>query len=189
MSQANLDLGVLQETNIKDGIYTCGSAGYTVVTTDAPSQHHDILAVLYRASLQFAVEDIQKFGPNVMSFQLAMGERRWYIIICYLSPENISMIESTAAALRERPQGTELLVVGDFNADLTQPDVARIEEDISVALVAAGFEDISAHFLPQRHPWCWDIRMWSMVRLGRELRSRTDCILGTDRCLFRNVSV
>ena len=28
-----------------------------------------------------------------------------------------------------------------------------------------------------------------MVRLGRDLQSRTDYILGTDRCLFRNVSI
>ena len=30
VSQANLDLGVLQETNITDGVYTCGSTGYSV---------------------------------------------------------------------------------------------------------------------------------------------------------------
>ena len=33
MSQANMDLGILQETKITNGIYTRGSAGYTVITT------------------------------------------------------------------------------------------------------------------------------------------------------------
>ena len=28
-----------------------------------------------------------------------------------------------------------------------------------------------------------------MVRLRREVRSRMDCILGIDRCLFRNVAI
>ena len=37
MSQANMDLGILQETKITNGIYTRGSAGYTVIATDAPS--------------------------------------------------------------------------------------------------------------------------------------------------------
>ena len=39
MSQSNMDLGIFQETKCTDGIYTCGSAGYRVVATDAPSQH------------------------------------------------------------------------------------------------------------------------------------------------------
>ena len=36
MSQANMDLGIFQEMKLTDGIYTCGLAGYSVVTTDAP---------------------------------------------------------------------------------------------------------------------------------------------------------
>ena len=37
--------------------------------------------------------------------------------------------------------------------------------------------------------WCQDGRTWCMLRKGREVRSRTDYILGTDRRLFRIVSV
>ena len=36
MSQANMDMGILQETKLTDGIYTRGSAGYSVIATDAP---------------------------------------------------------------------------------------------------------------------------------------------------------
>ena len=39
MSQANMDLGILQETKLTDGIYTRGSASYSVIVTDAPSRH------------------------------------------------------------------------------------------------------------------------------------------------------
>ena len=37
MSQANMGLGIFQETKVTYGIYTRGSAGYSVVATDAPS--------------------------------------------------------------------------------------------------------------------------------------------------------
>ena len=37
LSQANMDLGIFQETKCTDGIYTCESARYCVVATDAPS--------------------------------------------------------------------------------------------------------------------------------------------------------
>ena len=39
MSQSNLDLGILQDTNITDRVYTRGSAGYSIVTMDNLSQH------------------------------------------------------------------------------------------------------------------------------------------------------
>ena len=39
MSQANMDLGIFQETKCIDGIYTRNSAGYRVVATDSPSRH------------------------------------------------------------------------------------------------------------------------------------------------------
>ena len=45
------------------------------------------------------------------------------------------------------------------------------------------------HFLPRERRWCRDRRTWGMLRNGREVRSRTDYIMGTDRCLFRNVAV
>ena len=77
MSQANMDLGILHETNITDGIYTRGSAGYSVVATDAPSRHRGGAAIFYRPALHFAVEAVRKFGSNVIGFQLATGARRW----------------------------------------------------------------------------------------------------------------
>ena len=52
-----------------------------------------------------------------------------------------------------------------------------------------GLEDMLDHFLPLRRSWCHDRRMWSMVRAGREVRSRMDYILGMDLRLFWNVSV
>ena len=70
-----MDLGIFQETKVTYGIYTCGSAGYSVVATDAPSQHRGRVAVFYRPAPHFAVEDVQQFRPNIFSFQMAMGER------------------------------------------------------------------------------------------------------------------
>ena len=48
MSQANMDLGILQETKLTDGIYTHGSAGYSVFTTDASRLHRSGVAIFHR---------------------------------------------------------------------------------------------------------------------------------------------
>ena len=47
-------------------------------------------------------------------------------------------IESVLAALNEHPRGLDLLVVGDLNANLEEPEGYCREEDITVALTAAG---------------------------------------------------
>ena len=148
LAQANMDLGIFQETKCMDGIYTCESAGYSVVATDAPSRHRDGVAVFYRPSPLFAVEAVRQFDPNVVGFQLATGARRWYIIGCYLAPDDISMIESFIAALKERPRGTALIVAGDLNTTLSNLENNGRGTEIAAALTEAVLEDMEAHFLP-----------------------------------------
>ena len=189
MSQANMDLGIFQETKVTDGIYTCGSAGYRVVATNAPSRHRGGLAVFHQPAPHFTVETVQKFRTNAVGFQLATGERRWYIVGCYLAPNDTLTIESVVAALKEHPGGAKLLVAGDLNVNLAEPEGDQRGEDIAASMAKEGLEDMLAHFLPRRRSWCRDGRTWSMIREGREVRYRTDYILGTDRRLFGNVSV
>ena len=114
MYQANLDLGVLQETNIMDVVYTCGLYDYSPIATDVSNQHRGGVAVFYWASLRFAVEAIHQFDPNIVIFQMVMGEWRWYILRCYHAPNNDSTIESVVASLRECLMGYELLDAGDY---------------------------------------------------------------------------
>ena len=135
------------------------------------------------------MEDVQKFGPNIVRFHLATGERRLDILRCYIDPKNTSTIESVVAALKERPQGAKLLVAGDLNAKLSDLEGYRRVEEIAAALTTVGMEDMSENLLPHRRTWYQDGRTWSIVRAGREVRSRTNYILGTDHRLFWNVSV
>ena len=120
-SQAKMDLGILQETKLTDGIYTHWLAGYSVVAKDTPSRHRGGVAIFYRPAPHFAVEAVRKFGPNVIGFQLATGAQRWYIVGCYLAPDDTSTMERFVEALWSRPRGAELMVAGDLNANLAAP--------------------------------------------------------------------
>ena len=189
MSQANMDMGILQETKLTDGIYTCGSAGYSVIATDAPSRHRGGVAIFYRSAPHFVVEVVEKFVPNVIGFQLTTGARRWYIVGVYLAPEDTTTMERVSEAIWSKPRGAELLVTGNFNVDLAAPEGGWRAENIATALATEGLEDLERHFLPRENRWCWDRRTWGRIRKGREVRSRTDYILGTDLLLLRNVTV
>ena len=135
------------------------------------------------------MEAVRKYGPNVIRSQLATGAQQWYIVGCYLAPDNTSTIERFVEALRDRPNREELLVAGDLNTNLAAPEGDRIEEDIGTTIATEGLEDMAQHFLPQERWWCWEWRTWGILWKGREVRSRTDYILGTDSRLFGNVSV
>ena len=125
----------------------------------------------------------------MIGFQLATGERRWYIVGCYLAPNDTSTIERAVEALREQPKGADLLVAGDLNINIAAPEGDLREEDIATTIAKEGLEDMAPHFLPRQRRWCRDRRTWGMLRKGREVRSQTDYILGTDQRLFRDVSV
>ena len=146
--QFNMDLGIFQDTKVTDRIYTRGLNGYSVVATDAPIRHRGGVAVFYRPELHFAVEAVQQFGPNVFRFQLATGERRWYIVGCYIAPDKTSTIESVGAALKGRPQGARLLVAGYFNVKLSYPEGDRRGEYITEELATEGLEYMSSNFFP-----------------------------------------
>ena len=90
--------------------------------------------MFHRPAPHFAVEAVQQFGPNIVGFQLATGERRWYIVGCYIAPNDTSTIESVVAALKERPRGAELLVEGDFNFSLSEPEGDWKGEDIAASM-------------------------------------------------------
>ena len=135
------------------------------------------------------MEAVRQFGPNVVSFQLATGAWRWYTIGCYLAPNDTSTIESVVAALKYRPRGTALVVVGDLNTTLDDPKNNRRGTDIAAALTEEVLEDMVDHFLLRWHRWGREWGTWSKVWEGKVVRSRTDYILGIDRSLFCNVSV
>ena len=79
-------------------------------------------------------------------------------------PGDTSTIERAVEALKEHPKGAELLVAGDMNKNLAEPEGDWREEDIAAKMATKGLEDMSAHFLPRRRPWCRYGRTWSMLQ-------------------------
>ena len=60
---------------------------------------------------------------------------------CYINPDDDSTLEDVAAAISRRPCGDELMVVGNFNANLEKPEGITCTEDIKMDLAAAGLKD------------------------------------------------
>ena len=74
--------------------------------------------MFYREGAGFAVEEVRPYGPNVISFEVVTGRRRWYIIGCYLAPDDARTIEQVVTAMGDQPRGTALIVAGDLTISL-----------------------------------------------------------------------
>ena len=75
---------------------------------------------------------------------MVTGRMRWYIIVCYITPDDAQTIERVVTALGDQPRGTALIVAGDFNTDLGE--MASDGRGIEI-------EDMTAHFLPRKIRW------------------------------------
>ena len=99
------------------------------------------------------MDEVRPYGPNVLSFEVVSGRRRWYIIGCYLALEDARTIERFVTALGDQPRGTALVVVGDLNTDLGDVECNGRGAEIAAAITEAGLEDMAAHFLPKKRRW------------------------------------
>ena len=164
MAQANIDLGVFQETKCTNSVYTRASAEYHVVATDAPSRHRGGIALFYREGADFAVEEVRPYGPNVISFKVVTGQRRCNIIGCYIASDDARTIDRVVTVLGDQPRGTALIVAGGLNTDLGEMASNGRGTEIATAITEAGLEEMTAHFLPRKRKWGRERRTWSMVR-------------------------
>ena len=140
----------LREITVHTICYAIYEASQTsVIATDAPIRHRGSVALFYRSEPHFMVEAVEKFGPNVLGFQLATGARRWYIVGVFIALEDTKTMERVVAAIRKKPRGAELMVAGDFNADIAALEGNRWAENIATDIATAGLEDMARHFLPR----------------------------------------
>ena len=123
---------------------------YYVLADDSPIRHRGVIAVFYHEVIHFQLKSHQTHGANVTRFQIASGERHWFVLGCYLTLDDASIIKSIVSDIGQRPQGAAFMVPGDANADLAAPEGNSHEEDITDALVSDILEYKLSHFLPYR---------------------------------------
>ena len=116
--QDNIGIGVLQETKLAGGIHTRRSSGYTIWVTEADSRHQGGIAIVWRDVEGWGVEGVRNFGPNVASFIITSGRKRWYGVGSYVPPNKLPTINWIRQLLEYRPKGMRKLLVSDLNVYL-----------------------------------------------------------------------
>ena len=132
------------------------------MATEATSAHRGGVAIFYHEAEHFAVKELLLHGPNIISFHLVTGRCRWYVVGCYIDPINASNIESVSAVIRDQPYGADLLVAGNLNSNLAEPEGTPQGGATADEIAAAGLLDMGMHFLQRHKTWFQNRRTWRM---------------------------
>ena len=88
LQQGSIGIRILQEMKLTGRIHTWYTSGYKVWETDTESRHHGGIAIIWREEAGWQVEGSTSFRPNMLSFTITSGRRRWYVVGAYLTPNN-----------------------------------------------------------------------------------------------------
>ena len=165
MVQRRVDCGVLQETNLTNGVYMRESSGFLVMAAAAPSAHRGGIAIFYRKADHFVIK--RALPPWAECHQIPDGDGA-VAVACHgvLYPPPPPQRRLGYRVCRCGHHGSTLQ--GKYSCGRQyqcQPGASGItprEEAIADKLAAAGMMDMGLHFLPLCKPWLQDRCMWSM---------------------------
>ncbi len=178
MGSLGADLEILMETKVTDGIYTQKLSGYSVVASNAPSAHQGGIALFWRPSKSYLVEDWRIWGPNVLTFVLVTGSCHFFAVGCYIPPNDMSTATTIEKVWNKCPCGHIPLLLGDLNVNLRSLRDKRDEQIAEVVEDVMGLTDLSCHFLQRSRGSVRGRWSWRMRRGKRWVTSQCDYVLG-----------
>jgi hypothetical protein len=125
----------------------------------------------------------------MLSFVIVTGSQRFYVVGCYIPPNNLNTLPQVEQALNECPKEHSPLLLGDLNINLCAPRNERDKQVAEVVEDIIGLTDLSKHFRQQSHGHTQGRWTWRMRRGRRWVTSQCDYFLGrvTNRRKFCSV--
>jgi hypothetical protein len=162
MKLMGVNFGILFETKLTKGVYMCWSSGYHVQATHAPSAWQGGISFFWRASDLYEVKEVEMQGPNMLSFLLISGAIRYYIVGCYIPPNDLTTLTHIKQAWMACPKDCLPIVLGDLNVNLAAPRDER-DETIAKQVDTMNLVNMSSRFCQHwgnnsNGRWTWQMR-------------------------------
>ena len=87
------------------------------------------VALFYRDSDLYEVEEQRIWGPNVLSFKLKTEDVRYYVVGAYIAPSSLDALADIDKAWAKCPKACKSMLLGDLNINLDKP---RNDRDVAV---------------------------------------------------------
>lgn len=163
-----IDIAVLTESKLQND-HTINCEGYEIVATTAKSKWQGGVALCYRKSDVFHLEDTRIFGPNVIRTTIVSGRKKWRLVGVYIPPsevngETIQLIQAAASISPNLP----LILVGDLNVDLKREILNDNQSDRIELVTALSLQNLSQHFRQRKGvaDYTWSQKDWVEEFMG-----------------------
>ncbi len=149
LAQMWVRIGIQTKTKVTNNWYLKSLLGYRVLVSKAASPHQGGICVIWRKDHNgFEVEVVRPLTPNLMSFQLVMGNERYYVMGIYIPPNCMTWVDNLRVAWEACPADCTPLVVGDLNIWFEDSANDRVDAIINL-LEEINTTNLSHNFLPQ----------------------------------------
>jgi hypothetical protein len=141
-----VNCAVLTEVKITNDKYPLCASGFKIILLTATSHSQGGIALLWNEGhASFEVEAAKIVTPNLLTFQLVMGYKGFYMMGTYIPPNDTMGVDALCEAWALCPANCIPLVQGDLNVNFEHPRDAQ-EEQIIDLLDEINLVDTSQKF-------------------------------------------
>ena len=94
---------------------TCKTCWYTTLGNWYTQSEQLISGVILLWIISLSGESAQSFGFSVVSFHMASGGKRWYVVGCYIAPTGTTTMKQLSKFIGQRPNGDEIFLAGNLS--------------------------------------------------------------------------
>jgi hypothetical protein len=148
LAQMGVGIGILTKTKTTNDWYSKSLSGYRMLLSKVASPHQGGIGLIWREDHDgFEVKAVRPLTPNLMSFQLVTGNKRFYIMGIYIPPNCTLGVDNIRVAWEACPTDCTPLIVGDLNIRFEDPTNNRADAIVDL-LEEIKTTNLSRNFLP-----------------------------------------
>jgi hypothetical protein len=148
LARMGVGIGILTKTKVTNNQYLKSLWGYQVLISKATSPHQGGIGIIWRDDHNgYEVKAVRPLTPNLISFQLVMGNERYYVMGIYIPPNFTTGVDDLRVAWEARPTDCTPLVIGDLNIWFEDPANNRADAIVNL-LEEINITNLSCKFLP-----------------------------------------
>jgi hypothetical protein len=131
--QMGVNCAVLTEVKITNDKYPRCVSGFKIISLTATSHSQGGIALLWNEGhASFKVKVAKIVTPNLLTFQLIMGYKQFYVMGTYIPPDDTRGVDALCKAWASCPANCVPLVLGNLNVNFEHPRDAREEQIVNL---------------------------------------------------------
>jgi hypothetical protein len=148
LARMGVRIGILTKTKITNNWYSKSLSGYRVIVSKAVSPHQGGVGLIWREDHDgFKVKAVWPTTPNLLTFQLVMVNRWFYVMGIYIPPNCTTGVDNLQVVWEVCPADCTPLIVGNLN--ICFEDLANKWADAIIDLLEEiNVTDLSHTFIP-----------------------------------------